>query len=310
MIEGNPLDELASRLATFDGEGDFPAQIDMRNSVEACTLACDWAQDPAFRLDEGALRAFNSVLLRGLPGRAAENRGRYRLGGSVVMNTATRSIVYTTPPPGWVPELMTELQSQIERWLRDDPPEVAAAKAHFGLVSVHPFEDGNGRTARLLADAILHRVGATVDGMASLSTVILSRRAEYYGTLAAVQGGEFQGVVNVAPFVRFHTSALLEAVAALQRYVARLNEQRAALRSRAADLSDRRILGLLTMLEFSPLSASTYADLTECSAQTARGDLATLVGAGFVDRLGRGKATRYDLTNSTRALLGDAPAGV
>ena len=310
VIEGNPLDELASRLATFDGEGDSPAQIDMRNSVEACALAFDWAQDPAFRLDEGAMRAFNSVLLRGLPGRAAENRGRYRLGGSVVMNMATRSIVYTTPPPGWVPELMTELQSQIEHWLRDDPPEVAAAKAHFGLVSVHPFEDGNGRTARLLADAILHRAGATVDGMASLSAVILSRRAEYYDTLAAVQGGEFQGVVNVAPFVRFHTSALLEAVTALQRYVARLNEQRAMLRSRAGDLSERQILGLLAMLEFSPLSASTYADLTECSAQTARSDLATLVGAGFVDRLGRGKATRYDLTNSTRALFGDAPAGV
>ena len=96
----------------------------------------------------------------------------------------------------------------------------------------------------------------------------------------------------------------------LQRYVARLNEQRAALRLQTGDLSERQIVGLLAMLEFSPLSASTYADLTECSAQTARGDLATLVGAGFVDRLGRGKATRYDLTHSARALLGDAPAGV
>ena len=156
----------------------------------------------------------------------------------------------------------------------------------------------------------MHRAGATVDGMASLSAVILSRRAEYYDTLAAVQGGEFQSVVNVAPFVCFHTSALLEAVTALQRYVARLNEQGAMLRSQRGDLRERQIVGLLAMLEFSPLSASTYADLTECSAQTARSDLATLVGADFVDRLGRGKATRYDLTDSTRALFGETPAGV
>ena len=310
VIEGNPLDEAASQLAAFDGEGDSPAQIDLRNSVEACALALNWAQDASFQLDQGSMRAFNSVLLRGLPGRAAEHRGRYRLGGSMVMNTATGRIVYTTPPPIWVPELMASLQSRVAEWLRDDPPEVAAAKAHFELVSVHPFEDGNGRTARLMADVILHRAGVTVEGMASLSGAILSRRAEYYETLAAVQGSEFQAVVDVAPFVRFHTSALWEAVAALERYVAALNHRRAVLQADAAGLSERRILGLLAMLEFSPVAATTYAALTECSPQTARTDLAALVDAGFVERRGRGKATRYALTEAARARLSEAQNGV
>ena len=303
VIEGNPLDEAASLLATFDGHGDSAAHIDMRNSVEACALASDWAEDPSFRPDQGAIRAFNSVLLRGLPGRAAEHRGRYRLGGSMVMNTATRSIVYTTPPPGWLPELMASLQSAIGHWLNNDPTEVAAAKAHFGLVSVHPFEDGNGRTARLLADAILHQAGANAQGMASLSTVILNRRAEYYETLAAVQGPEFQGVVDVSRFVRFHTAALLEAVTGLQRYVAALNLRREKLREAAVELNERQILGLLAVREFSPLSASSYADLTECSPQTARTDLAALAGASLVGRIGRGKSTRYELTEPTRELL-------
>lgn len=310
VIEGNPLDEAASRLATFDGEGNSPAHIDMRNSVEACSLALDWAEDPSFRLDQGAIRAFNSVLLRDLPGQAAAQRGRYRLGGSMVRNTATQRIVYTTPPPAWVPELMASLESAINVWLRDDPPEVAAAKAHFGLVSVHPFEDGNGRTARLLADAILHRTGASVGGMAALSAVILNRRAEYYETLAAVQGPEFQGVVDVAPFVRFHTEALLEAVESLQRYIASLNARRELLRAGADGLSERRILALLAMLEFSPLSVATYADFADCSAQTARTDLAELAAANLVDRRGRGKATRYSLSDSTRALLGGTQPAV
>lgn len=308
VIEGNPLDERASQLAAFDGEGDSPAHIDLRNSVEACALALDWAQDPSFRLDQGAIRAFNSVLLRGLPGRAADNRGRYRLGGSLVMNTATRSIVYTTPPPAWLPELMNSLEARIAEWQRADPPPVAAAKAHFGLVSVHPFEDGNGRTARLLADLILHRAGLTVDGMTALSGIILSRRAEYYETLAAVQGAEFQGVVNVAPFVRFHTSALLNAIETLRSDLAALTRRRQALQAlqTAAELSERRILGLIAMLQFSPLSASTWGELTECSPQTARTDLATLTAEGFVERSGRGKATRYDLSARARDLLGAA----
>ena len=303
VIEGNPLDEAASLLATFDGHGDSAAHIDMRNSVEACSLALDWAEDPSFRPDQGAIRAFNSVLLRGLPGQAAEHRGRYRLGGSMVINAATRRIVYTTPPPGWVPELMASLQSTIGHWLSSDPPEFAAAKAHFGLVSVHPFEDGNGRTARLLADAILHQAGANAQGMASLSTVILNRRAEYYETLAAVQGPEFQGVVDVSRFVRFHTAALLETVTGLQRYVAGLNLRRENLREVNTELNERQILGVLAVREFSPLSASSYAELTECSPQTARADLATLAGAGLVGRIGRGKATRYELAEPTRALL-------
>ncbi len=311
VIEGNPLDERASQLAAFDGEGDSPAHIDLRNSIEACALALDWAQDLSFHLDQGAIRAFNSVLLRGLPGRAADNRGRYRLGGSLVMNTATRSIVYTTPPPAWLPELMDSLEARIAEWQRDDPPAVVAAKAHFSLVSVHPFEDGNGRTARLLADLILHRAGLTADGMAALSGAILSRRAEYYETLAAVQGAEFQCVVDVAPFVHFHTSALRDAIETLRSYVDALNRRRQTLQAlqalQAADaLSERRILGLLAMLQFSPLSASTWGELAECSPQTARTDLAALTADGFVERIGRGKATRYDLSAYTRDLLGAA----
>ena len=146
--------------------------------------------------------------------------------------------------------------------------------------------------------------------MAALSAVILNRRAEYYETLEAVQGPEFLRVVDVAPFVRFHIEALLEAVESLQRYIANLNARREQLRASADGLSERRILALLALLEFSPLSVATYADFADCSAQTARSDLAALAAANLIERRGRGKATRYSLSDSARALLGGAQPGV
>ena len=303
-IEGNPLDFQAVQLALIEGVDEDPNRREARNATEAVEFASELASDPSLRVDQGLVRTFNSILLRGLPGRAAESRGRYRLGGAMILDMTTGVINYMAPPAEWVPDLMDSFEVRLAEWLQDDPPEIAAAKAHFGLVSIHPFADGNGRSSRLVADLILHLTHRSADGMLSVSGVLLERRMEYYAALRESQGREYLEHVDVTHFVRFHTEALAGAVTRLEERAVLLDRRRLALEYRFGSLiNPRRVVGLLYMFDLGPLATSAYGRFTGCSQPTALSDLNELAQGGAVERIGRGRNTRYELCVPTYELL-------
>ena len=207
-IEGNRLDYQAVQIALLDDATEDPNRREAKNATEAYDFLGDLAGDPSLRIDQGLIRTLNSILLKKLPGYAAQLRGRYRPGGAIIVDSVSGRRNYAAPPPEWVPQLMDSLEEGIARWMEDDPPEIATAKAHFGLISIHPFADGNGRTARLVADLILNLSNHSADGMLSVSGVLLERRSEYYAALRESQGPEFLESVDVTEFVRFHTESL------------------------------------------------------------------------------------------------------
>ena len=302
-IEGNRLDYQSVQVALLEESTD-PNRREAKNAVEAYEFAGDLAMDPSLRIDAGLIRTFNSFLLKGLPGREGTERGRYRLGGAMIRDSVTLDINYVAPPSQWVSDLMHSLEAEITRWMHVDPPEIAAAKAHFGLISIHPFFDGNGRTARLVADLILNMTNRSADGMLSISGVLLKRREEYYAALRDSQGPEFLGEVDVTTFVRFHTESLATAVTELEDRTRLLDMRRSVLqRAYRESLSPRRVIGLLYLYDIGPLSTSAYARFAGCSQQTALSDLNDLTDVGVVERTGRASATRYELTPHSRQLL-------
>lgn len=306
-IEGNPLDLNSVQLATLDDSVRDDRRREARNADRAHRLVQDLAEDESMEIDVGLLRLFNAVLLDGLSGSGARQAGRYRRGGSMILNTATRQFVYTGPPAAWVADLMAGLVQEINRWIHSDPPEIAAAKSHFGFVSIHPFADGNGRTARLLADQVLALRNSDAGGMISLSSVIRGRRNEYYQALQESQGPTFSERVDVTDFVRFHTQVIADAVRRLQAEAESFQRRRLALLATGqALMNDRRVIGLSALLELGRLSSSQYAELADCAQPTAFADLNALQDAGLVERLGAGKATRYQLASVVRTMLNDA----
>jgi Fic family protein len=303
-IEGNRLDYQSVQVALLEESTD-PNRREAKNAAEAYEFAGDLAPDPSLKIDSGLIRTINSILLRDLPGRATRERGRYRLGGAMIQDSVTREINYLAPPSQWVAELMQSLESGISQWMQSDPPEIAAAKAHFGLISIHPFFDGNGRTARLIADLILNMTNRSADGMLSISGVLLKRREEYYEALRLSQGSEFTDRVDVTAFVRFHTESLATAVTELEERTKLLDARRFVLeRDYRGILNSRRVIGLLYLNDVGPLSTSAYARFASCSQQTALSDLNELSDSGVVERTGRASATRYELTPTVRELLG------
>src|SRR4030042_409732 len=177
--------------------------------------------------------------------------------------------------------------------MEQHPAPIAAALAHFGLISIHPFDEGNGRTARLVADMVLDLKGWSIDGMLAVSKVMLDRRSEYYASLREAQGDEFTENVNTTPFVRFHTDALAMAAARLEDRVVAFNKRRDAWIKQIPALNPRQVTALMFMVDIGPLSTSVYARLTRSSQATALADLSQLLSLDVVRREGAGRNTRY-----------------
>ena len=170
-----------------------------------------------------------------------------------------------------------------------------AALAHLWFVTVHPFEDGNGRVARAIADMALARSERSPRRFYSMSTQIRDERRAYYDILERTQ----QGTMDVTPWMEWFLGCLGRAIARADRLVGSVL-RRAELwrRAGAMHLNDRQVLVLNRLLEgfTGHLTTSKYATLAKCSPDTALRDLTGLVDRGLLARgPGGGRSTHYVL---------------
>ena len=303
-IEGNKLgEERALRVLVEDTQASSVDEIEVKNLDEAYDLIQQIASDKTVRIDEGLVRTMNSVMLRDVPTPGARARGKYRVGPSLVVSSQTKAVRYRPPRPELVPDLMANLVKDIQEWIRDKtyPGPVIAALAHFGLISIHPFEDGNGRTARLLADMILYQTGWSNEGMVAVSEAILRRQQDYYDSLYETQGENYRPEVDATRFVQFHTESLSLAATSLEDAVVSFNRRRQALVDDFTGVfNPRQALAFMFMLDVAPLSTSIYADLTGSSQATALSDLNEMLERRAVERFGQGRKTRYRVSDALR----------
>jgi Fic family protein len=150
---------------------------------------------------EEDLMGIHRLVLAGIEDTMA---GQYRAGQVRIAGSR-----YLPPPPQEVPRRMKEFLAWLEyAEVPDLHPVFVAAKAHLELVTIHPFVDGNGRTARLLQNLLLMRRGFPP------AVIRVEERAEYYQALEQVQMGEGEEVfiLQVARAVDRSLDVYLEAV--------------------------------------------------------------------------------------------------
>ena len=293
-IEGIQLDAREAQLVMIHGSSGQPDEQATKNCEDAYMLLEELATDRFLKIDQGLIRVLNTILQQGLTTAEAEEKGRYRTSGCIVQDSETREVRYVAPPPEWIPGLMDDLVERLPQWIADDPPVVAAAKVHFAMISIHPFRDGNGRTARLLADLVLWLTGRAADGMISISPELLNRRQDYYDMLHSVQGEDFREQVDITDFVGFSIRMLNEAVNNLEKKILLFCKRKESIEEACDGILDpRQIIGFMYMADIEPLSTATYAKLNRCSVPTARSDLKRLLHLGFIQKIGEGKHTRY-----------------
>lgn len=186
-IEGTHLTlDQSERLLS----GEKPAGVraddakEVTNYRKAFDLVADYlgSGDP---VTEGLVREIHKRLVRGVRGNAAAP-GEYRRIQNYVANSVTKEIVYTPPPPQDVAPLMAEFVA----WLNSGHavhPILVAGIAQYQLVHIHPFLDGNGRTARLLSMLCLYRKGYDFKRLFTLSEYYDRDRSSYYRAIQSVR---------------------------------------------------------------------------------------------------------------------------
>jgi Fic family protein len=174
-------------------------------------------------------------------------------------------------------------------------PVLKAAIAHFWFVTIHPFEDGNGRIARAIADMALARADGTKDRFYSMSSQIESQRKEYYLQLESAQRGNIDITQGLAWFLGCLDRAIenSDRLTGVVLYKSSLWQ-----RINRNPVNERQRLVINRMLDGFEgfLSTSKYTKLAKCSADTAQRDVQALLERGIVLRNpGGGRSVSYRL---------------
>ena len=172
-----------------------------------------------------------------------------------------------------------------------------AAVAHFWFVTIHPFEDGNGRIARAVADILLARSEDSPQRFYSMSAQIRQQRSAYYEILERTQ----KGGVDISEWMEWFVDCLGRAVDGAQTMLAGvLSKARFWERNQAVTLNDRQRLMLNRLLDgfTGKLTTSKYAELAKCSQDTAWRDILDLLEHGILIRNpAGGRSTSYALVS-------------
>ena len=170
-----------------------------------------------------------------------------------------------------------------------------AALAHLWFVTIHPFDDGNGRIARAIADMALARSENSPQRFYSMSAQIRQERSAYYEILEQTQ----KGTMDVTPWMEWFVGCLGRAIEGAQNILGGvLAKARFWERTQSISLNDRQRLVLNRLLDgFEGLLTTTkYAKLTRCSQDTALRDILALVEHGMLVRNpAGGRSTSYAL---------------
>lgn len=155
-------------------------------------------------------------------------------------------------------------------------PLVKAALGHFWFVTLHPFEDGNGRMARAVADLLLARADGSPQRFYSMSAQILKERKKYYDLLERSQ----RGSLDVTEWLLWFMACLQRAVAASEEMLASVLRKHQFWQTHAKTILNPRQVKVLTKLFDGfegNLTSGKYAKLAKTSQDTASRDLMDLV---------------------------------
>jgi len=211
-----------------------------------------------------------------------------------------QKVHYEAPPSARVPREMDQFIS----WVNDTAPggkseikkaPVRAAVAHLYFECIHPFEDGNGRIGRAIAEKALSQgIGRPV--LLSLSRTIEASKQAYYDALKETQQSN-----EITPWVDYFVKTVLDAQTEAEAHI-NFTLQKVKYFDRFKDqLNERQLTVIKRMLEEGPggfdggMNARKYVSMTKASKATATRDLQELLAIGAFIVIGASRSTRYEV---------------
>ena len=301
-IEGDTLDpdqvrsSIARRLG-MDMAGLVPADRHIEGIVEMMLDATERHDQPLSR--ERLFDWHAALFPTGRSGMTPIVVGAWRTDShgpmQVISGPVSRERVHYEAPPA------ARLDAEMDRFLAwfDAPgsthPLLVAGLAHLWFVTLHPFDDGNGRIARAIADMALSRSEEHRQRSYSMSAQIREERKDYYAILERTQKGD----TDITRWQDWFLGCLLRALKSSHTaFETVLAKSRFWERFAREPLNDRQISMLNKLLDGfeGKLTSSKWAKIAKCSQDTATRDINELVARGALRKnTGGGRSTSYSL---------------
>lgn len=306
-IEGEQLDPRSVRSSVARRLGIPTAGLPVDRRIDdLVSVLMDATQNCDSPLSAERLWGWQAALFpSGYSGMHKIQVGKWREGTEpmrVISGAVGRERVhYEAPPSIQVP---TEMERFLTWWQESHGKVegiIRAALAHFWFVTVHPFDDGNGRLARALTDLALSQDDRQRVRAYSLSAQIMADREDYYDILERCQKGTCDVTPWLVWFLGCFSRAIRRSEDILDGVFSRSEFWR---RYDNLQLTDRQRKVINRLLEEEPggfeggLTTKKYASMTHTSKGTAFRELDQLYEWGVLERVGKGRSVRYELAKT------------
>lgn len=306
MIEGNRLtqEQVAQVLG---GDRHFPGRERDRDEVKGYYAALDEAERLAKRrgkVSEATVQRLHALVMGG--GKTRVKSAPWRDGQNVIRDARSKRIVYMPPEAKDVPWLMEQLITWINK--KDElPVPIKAAIAHYQYATIHPYYDGNGRTARLLTTLILHLGTYDLKGLYALEEYYARDLKAYYEALTVGPSHNYyvgRAEADITRWIVYFIGGMATSFEKVRDQALREAEKGGKDQSRLLRNMDSRQRRALTLFQKSrEIRARDVADLFGYRPRTAASLCQRWVENGFLETTDPAKKSR-------RYKLGDTYASI
>lgn len=290
-IEGNPLPLTeVKRLLKSRPEHLRDTEQEVVNYNEALETLNRELRSGSLSMDVERILRIHAMVLRNL----AEPWfcGRVREEPVVVNDPATRSVVYLPPDFKDVKPLVEDLVDFTSKNRGSLDPLLLAGLFHKQFVIIHPFTDGNGRTARLATKVLLAAMGLDTFPLFSFENYYNQNVSRYFAEVG-LRGDyyDLKDQIDFTAWLEYFTDGIIDE---LQRVKKQLS---LAAASPETELKPHHELLLDHIRQHGYITDATYAALTDRAKATRALDFRKLIEMGLIQRLGRGRNTHYKLSD-------------
>jgi Fic family protein len=221
--------------------------------------------------------------------------GNYRLKRVVIKDSASGEVTFRPPEPEQIPYLINQFLSWLNKTTKDEMhPAIKAGIAHYELVRIHPFIDGNGRAARSVATLVLYSQGYDIRRFFSLEEYYDKNPLAYYEHLQKAGGGD------LTPWLEYFIRGIAQEFSKIKEKIQKLSSDshlKHKLGGKQVFLNERQTKIIEYIQEVGFLQNQAFSSLfPDYSEDTILRDLKDLMAKNLIRKVGKTKGARYILS--------------
>ncbi len=293
-IEGNPLDRNDAQ-DVLQGKKIAARPRDVQEVINyrrVISLIDEEARRHLSKITEQLIKKLHKIVTNRVL--SEDKSGVYRTQNVIIRNSATGEITFRPPPSIKVPFLMKEFVYWLNKYGSDEiHPVIKAGIAHHELVRIHPFTDGNGRVARVLATLILFLGGYDIRRFFSLEEYYDKDAVSYYESLQKASAG------NLTAWLEYFSLGAAVEFERVKKKILKISKDvkmKQKIGGKQLFLNERQIKIIEYIQEVGYLQNKMFSTLfPDLSEDTVLREIKPLVNNNIVKKIGRTKSSRYIL---------------